>query len=78
MVHPEKHQQISPLYTSINGPVKSIEKSISNKIFIKDPFAKYTLENSINSLVQSIKKIKEETIINSFNLACNIKKITAA
>jgi hypothetical protein len=61
-----------PLDVGINGPVKSIGKSISNNIFIKDPFAEYTLENSINSLIQATKKIKKETIINCFNIACNI------
>ena len=43
-------------------------------MFLKDPFAKYTLENSINSLIQATKKIKKETIIDSFSVACNIKK----
>lgn len=36
-----------PLDVNFNGPIKSIGKGLSNKIFLKDPFAKYTIENSI-------------------------------
>lgn len=64
-----------PLDVSLNGPIKSIGRSLSNKIFLKDPFAKYTLDNSVNSLILATKKIRKETIIESFNFACNIDNI---
>ena len=38
---------------------------ISNKIFMKDPFADYTLLISIKAMIEAKKKIAKETIINS-------------
>jgi hypothetical protein len=61
-----------PLDVSINGPMKSIGKNISNKIFMKDPFAKFTLVNSIKAMIEAKNKISKETIINSFKYACDI------
>ena len=61
-----------PLDVNFNGPVKSIGKSLANKIFLKDPYAKYTLINSIDSMIKASKKIKKETIIDSFKIACGI------
>jgi hypothetical protein len=61
-----------PLDVSINGPIKSIGKSISNKIFMKDPFAEYTLVNSINAMIEAKSKISKETITESFKSACGI------
>jgi len=61
-----------PLDVNFNGPVKSIGKSLANKIFLKDPYAKYTLLNSIDSMIKASKKIKKETIIESFKIACGI------
>lgn len=62
-----------PLDVSINGPIKSIGKTIANKVFLKDPFAEYTLVNSIKAMIEAKKKISEDLIIKSFNIACNIK-----
>lgn len=61
-----------PLDVNFNGPVKSIGRGLANKIFLKDPYAKYTLINSINCMIDASKKIKKETIIESFKIACNI------
>lgn len=61
-----------PLDVCINGPIKSIGKQIANKVFIKDPFAEYTLEGSINALIEAKTKISADIIKKSFNYACNI------
>lgn len=61
-----------PLDVSINGPIKSIGKTIANKVFLKDPFAEYTLVNSIKAMIEAKNKISKELIIKSFNIACNI------
>ena len=61
-----------PLDVNFNGPVKSIGKSLANKIFLKDPFEKYTLENSIYTMTKASKKISKEVIIDSFKKGCNI------
>lgn len=61
-----------PLDVSINGPMKSIGKSISNKLFMKDPFAEYTLVNSINAMIEAKNKISKDTIAGSFKNACDI------
>lgn len=61
-----------PLDVSINGPIKSIGRSISNKIFMKDPFDDYTLVNSIKAMIDAKNNISSETIIKSFNYACYI------
>jgi len=60
------------LDVNINGPLKSLGKHFINKIIIKDPFEKYTLENAINALIQSKNGISKRTITNSFKIACNI------
>ena len=61
-----------PLDVNFNGPVKSIGRSLANKIFLKDPYAKYTLVNSIDCMIRASKQIKKETIIDSFLIACDI------
>jgi len=61
-----------PLDVNINGPLKSLGKHFINKIITKDPFEKYTLENSINALIDSKNKISKKTIIDAFKIACNI------
>lgn len=61
-----------PLDVNINGPLKSLGKHFIDKIIIKDPFEKYTLENAINALINSKKKISKRIIIDSFKIACNI------
>jgi hypothetical protein len=61
-----------PLDVSINGPIKSMGKKISNTIYMNDPFAKVTLVDSIKALIQAKSQIKKETIIESFKLAFNI------
>jgi hypothetical protein len=61
-----------PLDVCINGPIKSIGKKLAKNIYINDPFATPTLQDSITSLIESKNKIQKETIIKSFKLACNI------
>jgi transposase len=61
-----------PLDVSINGPIKSIGKRLSNEIYMKDPFSKVTLVDSIKSLIQAKSQIKRDTVINSFKLALGI------
>ena len=62
-----------PLDVKINGPVKSIGKYLSKELFLEDPFSTPTLLNSVETLIKSVKKIKKETIINSFVTACHFK-----
>lgn len=63
---------LQPLDINFNGPVKSIGKSLSNKILLKDPYAKYTLVNSINTMIDASKKIKKDVIIDSFSSIINL------
>ena len=41
--------------------------------WLEDPFSTPTLLNSVETLIKSVKKIKKETIINSFVTACHFK-----
>lgn len=59
-----------PLDVSINGTIKGIGKHISREIFLTDPFSVPTIKDSIKTLIESIKKIKKSTIIDSFTKAC--------
>lgn len=61
-----------PLDVCINGPIKSIGKKLAKNIYMNDPFIIPTLHDSIISLIESKNKIKKDTIIKSFSIACNI------
>ena len=61
-----------PLDVLINGPIKSIGKSIIKKLYIDDPFTMPILNDSIKSLIEAKDKIKKETIVKSFTLACDL------
>lgn len=62
-----------PLDVKINGPVKSIGKYLSKELFLEEPFSTPSLCDSILMLIESIKRIKSKTIIDSFVTACHFK-----
>ena len=67
-MHQQETSTNQPLDVCINGPIKSIGKTIANKVFLKDPFAEYTFVNSIKAMIEAKKKISKEIIIKSFTL----------
>ena len=73
-VPPGKTSTNQPLDVCINGPIKSIGKGIAKELFIMDPFAKPSLNSSIEGLIEAKSKIKSETVIKSFNVALNLNK----
>jgi hypothetical protein len=64
--------KLQPLDVSINGPIKTISKSLLKDCFVSDPDFVPNINHSINFLIQSCQKIKQETIKKSFEKACKI------
>ena len=64
-----------PLDVGINGILKQKSKAIWRGEKIKNPNLKITNADGIKHLLTAISELKEETIKNSFNKSCFVKKI---